>query len=264
MNSNRISTISLVCFFLLAWVPMGQQEFLIDHWMKLGAFIALIIIFFAFKIRDPASNKWSEDVFLMACLLTASYLAHQVEEHWVDLLGREYPLYDILNSLIASIFGEEKYGILTRSGIFYVNAGMVWTAGFLAILTSPNRLFPSLAMAGIMLVNAIAHVANTLATFSYNSGLFTAIVLFFPLSIAFFVSMYRARVASLSVILWAIAWGFFGHVLLFGGLFAANVLGLVPIWAYYLALVLWGGLPTLLEKYLRLPPWSDGQLGSPS
>ncbi|MEM9396510.1 MAG: HXXEE domain-containing protein [Pseudomonadota bacterium] len=251
MKVNLISATSLLCFFLLAWVPMGQQEFLIDHWMKLGAFIALIILFFAFKRRDPLSTKWSTDVFLMACLLTASYLAHQVEEHWVDLLGREYPLYDFLNSLIASIFGEEKYGILTRSGIFYVNAGMVWTAGFLAILTSPSRLFPSLAMAGIMLVNAIAHVVNALATLSYNSGTFTAIVLFFPFSIAFFVSMYRANEASLSLILWAVAWGFLGHVLLFGGLFAANVLGLVPIWAYYLALILWGVLPTLLASRLR-------------
>ena len=219
--------------------------------MKLGAFVALIIVFFAFKLRGPTSIKWSKDIFLMACLLTAAYLAHQVEEHWIDLLGREYPLYDFLNSLIASVFGEEKYGTLTQSGIFYVNAGMVWTAGFLAILSSPTHVFPSLAMAGIMLVNAVAHIASALATFSYNSGLFTAIILFLPFSIAFFYSMHRGRESNLSLIVWAVAWGFFGHVLLFGGLFAANVLRLVPVWAYYLALIFWGSLPTLWATRLQ-------------
>ncbi|MEO0436059.1 MAG: HXXEE domain-containing protein [Pseudomonadota bacterium] len=247
MNS-KISALSLACFFLLAWLPLGQQDFLIDHWMKLGAFIALIVIFFAFKLRDSDSPHWSEDVLTMACFLTAAYLVHQVEEHWVDLLGREYPLYDFLNGLIAALFGEDKYGVLTRSGIFYVNAGMVWTAGFLAILTGPKQIFPSLAMAGIMFVNAVAHIANAIATFSYNSGSFTALTLFIPLSILFFRATYRSGAASLRLIIWAIVWGFFGHVLLFGGLFAANVFGFIPVWVYYLALILWGAVPTLAVR----------------
>ncbi|MEL7475146.1 MAG: HXXEE domain-containing protein, partial [Cyanobacteria bacterium J06555_12] len=129
--------------------------------------------------------------------------------------------------------------------IFYVNAGMVWTAGFLAIFTATNRIFPSLAMAGIMLVNAVAHVANAVATMSYNSGLVTSIILFLPLSIVFFWHAYRAGTASTKLLLAAVMWGFLGHVMLFGGLFAANVNGIVPVPVYYIALIAWGVVPTL-------------------
>ncbi|MEM7612749.1 MAG: HXXEE domain-containing protein [Pseudomonadota bacterium] len=214
--------------------------------MKIGAFIAPLVVFFGFNARDEASSPWSVDVRLIACLLAASYLVHQVEEHWVDLLGREYPLYDYLNGLIANLFGEDKYGVLDRSGIFYINAGMVWTAGFLAILTAPSRIFPALAMAGIMFVNAIAHVANALATISYNSGLATSLVLFLPLSIVFFVRTHRAGLANAKLLLAAVLWGFVAHAILFAGLFASVVLGLVPVPAYYIGLIIWGALPAVV------------------
>lgn len=245
MLSQRLATFSLLIFFALSWLPLGQQAFMIEHWMKIGAFVAPVVVFFGFKASDEGHTPWSIDVGLMACLLTAAYLVHQVEEHWVDFLGREYPLYDYLNGLIASLFGEEKYGILDRSGIFYINAGMVWTAGFLSILVSPKRVFPTLAMAGIMFVNALAHVINAVGTASYNSGLVTSLILFLPLSITFFVGMFRTANASTIQIVAAILWGFLAHVILFSGLFASVVYGLIPIPAYYVALVLWGIVPTV-------------------
>ncbi|MEM7704237.1 MAG: HXXEE domain-containing protein, partial [Pseudomonadota bacterium] len=226
-TNQHLAGLSLAALFGLAWVPFGQQAFMVDNWMKVGAFIAPVVLFFGFKIRDDSRIPWSIDVGLVACLLTAAYLIHQVEEHWVDLLGREYPLYDYLNGLIASLFGEDKYGILDRSGIFYINAGMVWTAGFLAILTGPKKIFPSLAMAGVMFVNALAHIANAVATTSYNAGLATSVILFLPLSLTFFRGTYRAGTANLKLILAAILWGFLAHVILFAGLFASVVQGLV-------------------------------------
>lgn len=247
--NQRLASFCLLAFFALAWLPLGQQAFMVDHWMKIGAFIAPIVVFFAFKTRDDAAPSWTIDIGLMACLLTACYLIHQVEEHWVDLLGRQYPLYDDLNGVIARLFGEDKYGILDRSGIYYINAGMVWTAGFLAILASPARAFPCLAMAGIMLVNGIAHVANALFTGSYNAGLATSLILFLPLSITFFRGMHRAGKADIRLLLSAVLWGFLGHIILLGGLFAAIVHGLVPVPAYYVALILWGAVPTFLYRY---------------
>ncbi|MEM1261990.1 MAG: HXXEE domain-containing protein [Pseudomonadota bacterium] len=246
MNS-LFATVSLFVFFGLAWLPLGQQVFMVDHWMKVGAFVAPIVVFFGFKGRAAASSPWSVDIGLMACLLTAAYLGHQVEEHWVDFLGREYPLYDYLNGLIAGLFGEDKYGVLDRSGIFYVNAGMVWTAGFLAILTAPRRVFPTLAMAGIMLVNAIAHVGNALVTTSYNSGLVTSVVLFLPLSVVVFAAAHRSGAATTRTLALAILWGFLAHVILFAGLFASVVHGLVPVRAYYICLIVWGVLPSVFR-----------------
>lgn len=243
---RRMATASLFVFFALAWLPLDHQSFVIAHWMKIGAFVAPIIVFFAFLDRAEYSKPWSRDVRLMACLLTAAYLIHQVEEHWFDLLGREYPLYDYLNQLIADLFGENRYGVLDRTGIFFINAGMVWTAGFLAILTSTRQVFPSLALAGLMLVNSIAHVLNALITASYNSGLATSLVLFMPLSITFFLAVYRTRQSNAKLIPAAILWGLLAHIILFAGLFASVVQGLLPTAVYFSALIVWGGLPTVV------------------
>lgn len=246
--NQRIAAISLLIFFAMAWLPLGQQAFMVDHWMKIGAFLAPILVFAGFKARGESTAPWTTDVSLIAYLLAASYLIHQVEEHWVDLLGREYPLYEFLNGLIATLFGDDKYGILTRGGIFYINAGMVWTAGFLAILTSPKQIFPALAMAGIMFVNGIAHILNAIIAVEYNSGLATGLLLFLPLSIVFFRAMLKSGAANVPLVAAGLAWGFLGHVILFAGLFAANVFALVPVQLYYVVLILWGALPVFVFR----------------
>ncbi|MEL6363084.1 MAG: HXXEE domain-containing protein [Pseudomonadota bacterium] len=246
--NQRMAMLSLFAFFAMSWLPLGQQAFMVDHWMKIGAFLAPILVFAGFKGRGNATTPWTEDIALMAYLLAASYLVHQVEEHWVDLLGRQYPLYEFLNGLIATLFGDDKYGVLTRPALFYVNAGMVWTAGFLAILTSPKHIFPALAMAGIMLVNGVAHVLNAVIAFEYNSGLATGLIIFVPISIIFYRAMLRSGAANAKLITAAIIWGFLGHVILFAGLFAANVFSFVPVEIYYVALILWGALPTLVFR----------------
>jgi hypothetical protein len=249
--NQRIAAISLLIFFAMAWLPLGQQAFMVDHWMKIGAFLAPILVFAGFKARGESTALWTTDISLIAYLLAASYLIHQVEEHWVDLLGREYPLYEFLNGLIATFFGDDHYGILTRSGIFYINAGMVWTAGFLAILTSPKQIFPALAMAGVMFVNGIAHILNAIIALEYNSGLATGLLLFLPLSIVFFRAMLKSGAANVPLIAVGIVWGLLGHVILFAGLFAANVFALVPVQLYYVVLILWGALPVFVFRNAR-------------
>ncbi|MEM8837358.1 MAG: HXXEE domain-containing protein [Pseudomonadota bacterium] len=247
MNQS-FAALGLLMFFAMAWLPLGQQAFMVDHWMKIGAFVAPLLVFFGFKMRVDASVPWARDIPLVASLLTASYLVHQVEEHWVDLLGRPYPLHEFLNTLIATLFGDDKYGILTRSGIFYINAGMVWTAGFLAILTSPKQVFPAIAMVGLMLVNGIAHILNALISFEYNSGLATGLVLFLPIGILFYRAVLKTGAANAKLLMAGLLWGLIGHVILFSGLFAANVFGLIPVEIYYVVLILWGALPVFLFR----------------
>ena len=241
---NRLlSAIALIIFAAMAWTPLGQQAFLERNWMKVGAFIAPIIIFMAFHARGTSKTPFLQDISLMASVLTVSYLIHQVEEHWIDILGREYPLYDFLNTLIADVAGEDRYGVLTPSALFYVNAGMVWTVGFTAILVSPKFSFPAIAMAGLMLVNGVAHLLNALAYQSYNSGLLTGTLIFIPIGILFYRSLLKERTATRIMLAAGIGWGFLGHVLLFAGLFAANVYSLFPVELYYAGLILWGLVP---------------------
>ncbi|MEL6374140.1 MAG: HXXEE domain-containing protein [Pseudomonadota bacterium] len=245
--NQPLAAISLILFFMVVWLPLGQHAFLTEHWMKVGAFIAPLVLFFGFKARNHKVTPWTGDIMLMACLFTAAYLLHQVEEHWIDLLGRTFPLHETLNRLLASMFGPEAYGLLTKTGLFLINAGMVWLAGFLAILMSPQRVFPALAMAGLMFVNAIGHTVNAIVAYEYNSGLATSIILFLPLSLLFFRTMLHRKQASVKLILLAIAWGFLGHVLLFGGLYATTLTAAFSIEGLYALLFIWGALPTVVS-----------------
>ncbi|MEO0465853.1 MAG: HXXEE domain-containing protein [Pseudomonadota bacterium] len=244
----RLAALCLAAFFALTWLPLGQQAFMEQHWMKIGAFVAPILMFMAVKHRDPTRATPLADISLMASVFAAAYLLHQVEEHWVDLLGRPYPLYDLLNSLIAGAVGEDKYGVMTPSALFYVNAGTVWTIAFVAILVSPRHVFPAIAMAGLMFVNGVAHAVVAAAQFSYNPGLATSIVLFVPLSVLFFRSLLQTGTATLQMILAAIFYGVFGHIYLFAGLFAANIYGLIPPAVYYVGLILFGLVPLALFR----------------
>ncbi|MEM6535584.1 MAG: HXXEE domain-containing protein [Pseudomonadota bacterium] len=249
---QRIASLWLIVFFAMVWLPLGQQDFMVEHWMKIGAYVAPILLFMGFKQRAGSDARIFTDVALMACVFAASYLCHQIEEHWVDLLGREYPLYDYLNSVIAGALGDDKYGVMTPSAIFYVNAGTVWTIALVSILAAPRHVFPVIAMAGLILVNGVAHIIAALVGFEYNSGLATSIVLFVPLSVLFFRALLASGQASPGRIGAGILWGFGGHVFLFGGLFAANIYGLFPVVIYYGLLIAYGALPIVLFRPARL------------
>ena len=240
---QRWSGVFLAIFFALAWLPFGQQDFMVEHWMKVGAFVAPILLFMAFRQRGANRSNLFGDVSLMASVFAAAYLLHQVEEHWVDLLGREYPLYDTLNRLIANVAGDDKFGVMTPQALFYINAGTVWTIAFLAILASPRLVFPALAMAALMFVNAVAHIVVGIVQFGYNSGLATSIILFLPLTLLYFHTQLRMGRATWPMVTASLFYGVVGHFFLFAGLFAANVYGVVPVGLYYLGLIGYGVLP---------------------
>ncbi|MEO1657363.1 MAG: HXXEE domain-containing protein [Pseudomonadota bacterium] len=238
----------LLVFMAMLWAPLGQQAFLADHWMKIGTFMAPVVVFLALKMREGAEGPALLDTTFVAILFAASYFVHQFEEHWVNLLGETYPLLHELNTMLAALFGEDKYGIMTREAIFYINTGTVWATALVAVWASPRFVFPSIAMGGIMAVNGFAHVAAAVRTLSYNSGVATGAVIFLPLVILYFRALLKAGVATRPMILAGIAWGVVGHALLFGGLFLANVMGVMPVGLYYAGLIGFGFAPLLFFR----------------
>ncbi|MEM7739180.1 MAG: HXXEE domain-containing protein [Pseudomonadota bacterium] len=249
-NASRLAQLALLLAFMaMLWAPLGQLEFLAFHWMKIGTYMAPIVVFLAFKFRERSSGPMFEDVTFMAMLFAAAYFIHQYEEHWINLLGETYPLLHELNSLIAAVLGEDKYGIMTREAIFYINTGTVWATALVAIWASPRLVFPSMAMAGIMAMNGFAHVMVALRTFSYNSGLLTGLVIFLPLVIVYFRALSKSGKATRSMIIAAIGWGVLGHVVLFGGLFLANVMAVIPVSLYYGVLIGLGFAPLVLYRH---------------
>ncbi|MEM1164667.1 MAG: HXXEE domain-containing protein [Planctomycetota bacterium] len=238
----------LVVFFVLMWLPLGHRDFLVEHWMKVGAFFAPLMIFFGLLGRSGRGDSWLRDTRFVAIVLTAAYLVHQVEEHWIDLLGRVYPLYELLNRLLQDAFGDEAYGVMTPEAIFVINTSVVWLAGFLAILLAPRHLFPAVALAGIVLVNGVAHLIQALVSLSYNPGLLTACVLFLPLASAAIWSLLTSREARPMHVGAGIAWGVASHVVLFAGLVASGVFEVIPVWMYYAALVACALAPALMFR----------------
>ena len=171
MNTSRNLTGAIILLFVMLWVPIGQHDFLVDHWMKIGTYAIpfLLIGIFLFEAND----RFSSCRFIGALLLIA-YIIHQFEEHWIDIYGNYYSFYEFNNNFILSNLGAPNSTIrpLTKEAIFMINTSLVWLVGVLGILSSPRHLFPLFAMASIIIVNGFVHVLAAIATFRYNPGLF--------------------------------------------------------------------------------------------
>ncbi|MEM9783974.1 MAG: HXXEE domain-containing protein [Pseudomonadota bacterium] len=246
--NDRIAMLSLAVFYAALWLPLGQQAFLAEHWMKIGTYAAPLLLFVAFTARDPADPPRLDDVRLVAVVMAAAYMAHQYEEHWIDLLGRVYPLRQVLNDMLSAAYGPEAASAMTPEALFIINTSIVWLIALLAVLRAEAQVFPALAMAGIMAVNGTGHIVAALVSLSYNPGLLTGILLFLPLSLAFYATLLRRGMATFAMVAAAIGWAVAAHVLLFAGALAANVLGLIPVGLYYAMLIGFGILPLALFR----------------
>lgn len=112
--------------------------------------------------------RWHYRDALLVWLFPVSFALHIVEE-WVG----GFPEW------IALFLGSD----LPRAAFLVINA-VAWIAMALAARATIAREehgWMGIAIATILLVNAIAHIAGSLVTRSYSPGLFTSIVLYLPL-----------------------------------------------------------------------------------
>jgi hypothetical protein len=169
-------------------MPLGQYDFLIHNWMKIGIYIVPFLLLQFFTSRPENATLAFGDTKLISLLLLVAYILHQYEEHWVDLYGNYYAFFTATNKLFKGALGIEndEVFVLTREAIFVINTSLVWLVGTIAIWRSPNHLFPTLAMAGLTFVNAVTHMIGGLVTQSYNPGLLTAVIVIYSLDIKLF------------------------------------------------------------------------------
>ena len=248
MANTKIAFAAILLLFFMLWAPLGQSDFLVENWMKVGTYAVPFILLTFFASRTKQTDSVLSDIKLMAVLLLVAYIIHQFEEHWIDLLGRQYAFYGDVNQLLSDVVGapDAEVGLLTPESIFVINTSLVWLIGAIAIWQSPDHIFPSLAMAGITLVNGISHVALGIAKQSYNPGLLTAVVIFLPLAIAFYRNVLITNSAAKEQVIASIAWAILAHIIMVTGLLMANWFELIPESAYFAALILWSVLPTFL------------------
>ena len=248
MNNSRITFVSICLLFFMLWAPLGQYNFLIENWMKIGIYAVPFILFIFFSSRTEQTEEVFSDTKLISILLLLAYIIHQFEEHWIDVFGNKYAFYEYFNTLFLSVLGAQDSSviILSREAIFVINTSLVWLVGVIAIWRSPKHLFPLLAMNGIVLVNAISHILPGILQKSYNPGLLTAIVIFLPMAIAFYRKVLFTNPGAKLQVIASIVWAILAHVILISGLLSANWFELIPEFVYFVVLVVWSVIPAFL------------------
>ena len=248
MNNSRITFVSICLLFFMLWAPLGQYDFLIDNWMKIGIYAVPFILFIFFSSRTEQTEEVFSDTKLISVLLLLAYIIHQFEEHWIDIFGNKYAFYEYFNTLFLTVLGAQDSSIiiLSREAIFLINTSLVWLIGIIAIWRSPKHLFPVLAMNGIVLVNAISHIFPGILKQSYNPGLLTAIVIFLPLAIAFYRKVLFTNPGAKLQVMASIVWAILAHAILVSGLLSANWFELIPELVYFALLVIWSVIPAFL------------------
>ncbi|MEM9361414.1 MAG: HXXEE domain-containing protein [Bacteroidota bacterium] len=251
MNDKQLLFASIVLLFVMLWLPMGQHNFLIDHWMKLGTyaipFIGIGIFAFKEKVVDPPLTS---NLRFIAVISLMAYILHQFEEHWIDLFGNYYAFYTFNNSFILEGLRQPDATVkpLTKESIFVINTSLVWLVGLLAILRSPKHIFPLVSMASIVLVNGIVHIVGAISKLQYNPGLFTSLVLFIPLYFWFWGHI-RKRIDNYkALVLCGLIWGFLAHVIMVVGLLLANWFEMIPEYLYWFVLVIWSVVPVFILR----------------
>jgi hypothetical protein len=158
-----------------------MSEFSFGHdWPWLGAIggmVLLCLLFFTRRLQaDTKLPRWHDRTWL-AWLAMFAYLAHNVEEYGIDMLGRRYEFPASLNTMFV-------HKVHSPPNAFYlaVNLSIVWFSFPLAALVSKRHPLVGLAGYSIMAINCLGHVGGFFAS-GYNPGLLTAVVLFIPLTL---------------------------------------------------------------------------------
>lgn len=229
----------------MLWVPVGQHEFLLKHWMKVGTFMAPFLLMTALAFRQ--SGKTNPDPRPLALGLWVAYIVHQFEEHWVDLFGRRYAFKPYLNEALSGLSGDpDKVDILSDASVFVINTSLVWLVAALAVWRGCQHIFPTLCMAAIVLVNAISHIVIGTASLSYNPGLLTAVVVFLPVGGIVYGWLLRAKAATTALCGYSVLWALVGHVIMIGGLLLLARSDQPNEAAYFAILIAWSILPCFL------------------
>ena len=138
-------------------------------------------------------------------------LLHVVEEYYVP-----GGFFDFVRRLGTGIAEQ-----LTLPVAIVVN-GLFLLLALLAAILWRDYPVPSLSIAGLLLVNALIHVAGSLRAKAYAPGLLTAVILYVPLSLAAFVIAAKESFVSTQGLVVAMALGFLYHILLLGYLWFAH------------------------------------------
>lgn len=202
-----------------------MNGFSLGHdWPWLGGAAALLLLYLLLGTTrlqaDPAQRRWRDRTWL-AWAAVFSYLAHNVEEYGIDLLGRSYEFPRAMSDMFGGTTAPPP-----NSFYLAVNLCAVWLAMPVAALVSRRHPLVGLAGYSVMAVNLITHVGAFIAA-GYNPGFATAVGLFLPMTIWMATTLFGEGRMPYPGLAAVIAAGIVVHAVLMGSMIA-YINGLMP------------------------------------
>jgi hypothetical protein len=161
-----------------------QQHWFYDVWAFIGAGGAIVMVAIMMTTDTFRSNltvsRW-RDVVWLAWLAAPLYWVHQLEEYSLPVMGLPYSLPD----MVCGQFDFPPYPECPIPMTFYpvVNISLMWFGAPLAAYICRRNVLIGLSSWGLIMANGFVHSAGGIAEGTYNTGLWTAAVLFIPLSL---------------------------------------------------------------------------------
>ncbi|MEM9919960.1 MAG: HXXEE domain-containing protein [Bacteroidota bacterium] len=250
-KANNLLLGSILILFVMLWLPLGQYNFLIDNWMKIGMYaIPFLLMGVSTFAENQSYQQLLKNYRIIGIAMLIAYILHQFEEHWIDLFGNYYAFYDFNNNFILGALGatDDTIRPLTKESIFIINTSLVWLVGVMGIWRSPKHIFPLIAMASITIVNGIVHTLAGLLQMAYNPGILTSIVLFAPIYFLFIRFLLSVSTSFKKQIIAGIFWAVLAHLIMVVGLLMANWYHIFPESVYFILLIIWSLVPLLLFR----------------
>ena len=169
-------------------------------------------------------SRWRDPQWLM-WLAAPFYWIHQFEEYSLQTLGFNYSIQE----MICQKIGFPPYPECPIPLAFYpvVNIALMWFGAPLAAYLGRRNVLIGLSFWGLLFANGVVHTAGGVTAGAYNTGLWSAALLFIPVSVwVIYVSAIRGPYSG-KVVGVAYAAGAVTHAFLFMGygLYKAGVIG---------------------------------------
>jgi hypothetical protein len=146
-----------------------------------GAIVMIAVMLTTNTFRSNTTvSRWRDPVWL-GWLAAPLYWLHQFEDYSLPVLGFDYSIQD----MVCKNMGYPPYPDCPIPVSFYpvVNIGLMWVGAPLAAYLGRRNVAIGLSFWGLILLNGVAHVVGTVLLRDYNTGFFSGLLLFVPLSV---------------------------------------------------------------------------------
>ncbi len=178
-------------------------------WIGLGGGVALLFLLFGTKLLqfDKSISRW-KDFSWIGWLGATLYLLHNTEEYGITIFGQLHAFPATMQAMLGTQPPESFFAA--------VNISMFWFGLPLAAYLSRKHPMMAMGAAGVLIVNALSHIAPFAMGIGYTAGSLTAIVLFLPYAIFVFATCYRKNKFGIKVLIVSLCIGILSHIVLLG------------------------------------------------